>query len=900
MTDDEQYPPTIETEETTKRLGPSEDLSQSIPGFHLLQKLGAGGMGEVFEAEQLEPVRRRVALKLIKRGMESKEVLARFDGERQALALMSHPSIAQVYDAGTTTDGRPYFVMEFVQGVPVTQYCDTNRLTTAERLELFTQICDGVQHAHHKGVIHRDIKPSNVLVKIQDSKPVPKIIDFGVAKAISQRLTEQTLFTAIGEFIGTPEYMSPEQAEMTELDIDTRTDVYSLGVVLYEMLVGAQPFDGGELRRAGFDEMRRKIREEEPPIPSLRLSGLGEQSTTAAANRRLESSTLARQLHGDLDWITMKALEKDRTRRYDSPNELAADIGRHLRNEPVMAGPPSTTYRVKKFVRRHTIGVAASTLVVLALILGIAGTTVGMIRAREAEQAASREAKTARQVSDFLTGLFEVSDPSKAKGETVTAREILDQGAVRIRSELVDEPLVQSRLMGTMGWVYESLGLYDEALDLLEEALAIREEALSPDHPDVATSLNDVGRVLRELAEYDRAEPLLERSLDIHERVSGPGDPSVSDVLNNLGLLQVDRGDYDQAFPLYQRALAIDQQTLEPDDPDFAGTLTNLAILHVRMGNIAEARSLFERSLEIHEKAYGSDHIMVAHSLDSVAGVLKAGGEFQSALPLYERSLAIKEKMLGPDHSAVAATLSNLGALLRTLGDPERARPMLERSAAVYRKALGPDHPDIAEPLTTLAIIYATTGEPDAARRLFEEALAIREKALGPHHPEVATSLNNLGVFHRSSGDNEGARPYYERALQAYETTLGQDHPRLGLALTNLANLLKDLGDYDEALKMYERALVIREEALGPDHPDVGYTTIGIASLYDTMGDTERALPYVVRTAEIWEKAYGPNHPQVAGVLEDLANMHRRLGDEADAQRIEARAAAIRAKLDSQ
>jgi serine/threonine protein kinase len=367
MPDEEQHPPKVETEEATEELTPKEDLPQSVPGFHLRQKLGEGGMGEVFEAEQLEPVRRRVALKLIKRGMESKEVLARFDSERQALALMSHPNVAQVYDAGTTTDGRPYFVMEFVQGVSVPQYCDTNRLTTAERLGLFTQICDGVQHAHHKGVIHRDIKPSNVLVKVQDSKPVPKIIDFGVAKAISQRLTEQTLFTAIGEFIGTPEYMSPEQAEMTELDIDTRTDVYSLGIVLYEMLVGAQPFDARELRRSGFDEMRRKIREEEPPRPSVRLSGMGEESTSAAKNRRSESSTLARQLHGDLDWITMKALEKDRTRRYDSPGELAADIGRHLRDEPVLAGPPSTTYRVKKFVRRHTVGVAASALVVLAL-----------------------------------------------------------------------------------------------------------------------------------------------------------------------------------------------------------------------------------------------------------------------------------------------------------------------------------------------------------------------------------------------------------------------------------------------------------------------------------------------------------------------------------------------------
>ncbi len=894
MADEEQLPPTVETEETTKMLRPSEDLSQSIPGFRLLQKLGEGGMGEVFEAEQLEPVRRKVALKLIKRGMESKEVLARFDSERQALALMSHPNIAQVYDAGTTTDGRPYFVMEFVQGVPVTQYCDTNRLTTKERLELFTQICDGVQHAHHKGVIHRDIKPSNVLVKIQDLKPVPKIIDFGVAKAIAQRLTEQTLFTAIGEFIGTPEYMSPEQAEMTELDIDTRTDVYSLGVVLYEMLVGAQPFDGRELRRAGFDEMRRKIREDEPPKPSVRLSGLGEQSTSAAKNRRLEPSTLARQLHGDLDWITMKALEKDRTRRYDSPGELAADIGRHLRNEPVLAGPPSTTYRVKKFVRRHTIGVAASALVVLALILGIAGTTVGMIRAKRAEKAASREAETAQQVSDFLVGLFEVSDPSEGSGEKVTAREMLDEGADRIRRELTDQPLVQARLMSTMGWVYISLGLYDTAQELLEEALAIREAELPPDHPDLAASLNELGEAYRERAEYDQAWPLYERALAIREEAFGPESMAVAAVLSNMALVLVDRGEYEEASSLYERMLAIDRHTLGPDDPELATSISNVAILHVRKGEFDEARALFERALEIFEKAYGPDHIMVASSLNSVGGVLNDMGDYRAALPFLERSVAIKEKVLGPDHPSLAGTLGNLGTLLKTLREFDRARTMLERASVIYREALGPDHPDYGESLSDLAIFHASTGDLEAAGPLFEESLAIRERALGPHHPIVATSLNNLGVYHRSMGDNEGARPYYERALEAYERSLDPGHPQVALALTNLANLVKDLGDYDEAREMYERALVIREEALGPDHPDVGYTVIGLASLADTIGDLETARAHVARTLEIWEKAYGPDHPQVAAVLDDYADLQRRLGEEAEAQKLEARAAAIR------
>jgi non-specific serine/threonine protein kinase/serine/threonine-protein kinase len=900
VTDEHDLRPTIRSEETTKKLSQTKDLDQMVPGFRLLQKLGEGGMGEVFEAEQLEPVRRKVALKLIKRGMESKEVLARFDSERQALALMSHPNIAQVYDAGTTSDGRPYFVMEFVQGVPVTRYCDTNRLTTNERLELFTQICEGVQHAHQKGVIHRDLKPSNVLVKVQDSKPVPKIIDFGVSKAIAQRLTEQTLFTAIGEFIGTPEYMSPEQAEMTELDIDTRTDVYALGVVLYELLVGAQPFDAAELRRSGFDEMRRKIREDEPPRPSMRLSAMGERSVTAAENRRSEPSTLSRKIHGDLDWITMKALEKDRTRRYDSPGELAADIGRHLRHEPVVAGPPSATYRVKKFVRRHTIGVAASALVVLALVLGILGTTAGMVRARKAEQAASREAETAQQVSDFLVGLFKVSDPIEGSGEKVTAREMLDKGADRIRNELTDQPLVQARLMSTMGWVYISLGLYDTAQELLEEALAIREVELPPNHADVSISLNELAEAHREKAEYDEAWPLYERSLAIREDIFGPESPQVSSVLNNMALVLVDRGEYEEAGLMYERMLAIDRQSLGPDDPELASSLHNVAILHVRKGELDEARALFERVLEIREAAYGTDHILVANNLASLGAVLKDGGDYQAARPLYEKSLEIKEKILGPDHPVVAGTLANLGALLRIMNEPEQARSALERSVAIYRKTRGPDHPDVAEPLTTLAIVHATTGQPDAAQALFEEALAIRENALGPDHREVATSLNNLGVFHRSTGDNQAARTYYERAMQANEMSLGPDHPQVAMAMTNLANLVTDLGDYEEAEELYQRALVIREEALGPDHPDVGYTVIGLGSLYETMGDLERALPYVARTVEIWEKALGPEHPQVMAVTETYADLLRRLGDEAGAKEAADRAASVREKLESE
>ncbi len=417
---------------TTGSSAPEEPIGP----YRLLTKLGEGGMGEVWLAEQQEPVRRRVALKLIKAGMDTKHVVARFEAERQALALMDHPYIAKVFDAGATSRGNPYFVMELVEGEPITAYWDRHKLTTQGRLELFVQVCEGVQHAHQKGIIHRDIKPSNVLVTVSDGRPSPRIIDFGVAKATSQRLTDKAIYTELGALLGTPVYMSPEQAEPGKEDVDTRTDVYALGVLLYELLVGVLPFDPVSLRTANLDELRRLIREVDPPRPSTRVG-------------------LARWLRGDLDWITMKALEKDRARRYASPGELAADIRRHLDHRPVLAGPPSTLYRAGKFVRRHGFGVlTAACLLALLATLAVSQAIQARRIARERDRA-NLEAATAKQTADFLVGLFEVADPGEARGRSITALEILDRASERIESELGQEPSVRARLQATMSQVYK-------------------------------------------------------------------------------------------------------------------------------------------------------------------------------------------------------------------------------------------------------------------------------------------------------------------------------------------------------------------------------------------------------------------------------------------------------------
>ena len=424
-----------------------EMIGDSIGRYKLLQEIGEGGCGTVYMAEQEEPVRRRVALKLIKRGMDTRQVIARFEAERQALAMMDHPNIAKVFDAGETQTGQPFFVMELVRGLPITKYCDQEKLRPEERLKLFVQVCQAIQHAHQKGIIHRDIKPSNVLVAFQDGVPVPKVIDFGIAKAIQARLTDKTLFTAIEQFMGTPAYMSPEQAEMSSIDIDTRSDIYSLGVLLYELLTGTTPFDTHELLSAGIDEIRRKIREDEPPKPSTRLSALSEKDLTSTAKQRqLDAPKLVSHIRGDLDWVVMKALEKDRTRRYETASALALDIGRHLNHEPVTASPISATYRMRKFIRRNKLAFAAASAVVLALLLG-AG--VSAWQALRATQAVREQTRLRRETVRFSERLqLKQSAEAFAKGDAATALMFL----ARLLRDNPTNRLAAERLMSALAF----------------------------------------------------------------------------------------------------------------------------------------------------------------------------------------------------------------------------------------------------------------------------------------------------------------------------------------------------------------------------------------------------------------------------------------------------------------
>ena len=651
-----------------------------------LAKMGEGGMGEVWDAEQMEPVRRKVALKLLKAGMSTKEVLARFEVGRQALALMNHPYIARVFDAGTTPDGRPYFAMEIVDGSPITHYCDSRKLDVDARLSLFIKVCNGVEHAHQKGVVHRDIKPSNILVAVHDGVPEPKIIDFGVAKAIAQPLTDKTVYTEFGQLIGTPEYMSPEQAELSGRHVDTRTDVYSLGVLLYELLTGVLPFEGEQLREAGFDGLRKIIRNTDPPAPSIRATQLGEQLGDVAARRRTDADALAKRLRGDLDWIVMKALEKDPASRYGSPSALTADVERHLSHEPVVASPPSTVYRARKFIRRHRAGVTLAATLVAALVVLSVSMSIQAARIASERDRAEREAERANEVIQFLTDVFDVARAGAPGSQDVTAREILEAGSERI-GELSREPLVQAHLMDTIGNIYLTMGLYDEAEKHLEEAYATRSRLLDENHLGMAASLESLGSLSSWRGELDKARDYFRRSIEIREHALGPESSPVGDALNALGIVHAIEGDYDGAEGLFLKsrdALEASEGGLSAGKP-----IGNLANVYALQGRYEEALPLQERVVELHRESFGANHFKYGRSLQSLGVIHKMMGETAKAEPRLKQALEIFRRSEGQDHPDVGTVLTEMGEVYAQQGRFAESERRVERGASHPHRGAG-------------------------------------------------------------------------------------------------------------------------------------------------------------------------------------------------------------------
>jgi len=730
QTDDDTEPDTVGRDGQT--LPPIDGEYRQIGPFHILSALGSGGMGAVYLAEQREPLRRQVAVKLIRGGLYDRRLLKRFRAEAQAMARLEHANVARVYEAGSTEDGRPFIAMEYVPGESVTRWCDARSLPLRRRLELMIDVCDGVRHAHQKAIIHRDLKPSNVLVTEVEGRAVPKIIDFGLAKGLDQPLSGDTQGTVDWGIVGTLQYLSPEAIDggARGIDVDTRTDVYALGVILFELLVGRLPFTGEDTA-----QLIGRVLTADPPRPSTALDAMSEGERAAAARLRgLDPAGHRRALRRDLDWIVLKAVARDRAQRYGSAGELSSDLRRLLDDQPVTASPPSGLYRASKFVRRHKAPVAALTLAVLALAGGL------VLRSREAARAnreaarASQEAAAARQVADFMASLFQVSQAGSRKPSDVSAREILDRGATRIREELKDQPLVRARLLDTIGDVYRSMGLYEPGRPLLTEALETRRKLLGPDDPAVAETLQHLAMLERLAGRSPDAEPQLKEALRILELRGLTLERARA--LMAMANIESDRSNFAEAERLLLEVVKIREQAM-PESSDLAATLNNLGNLYHDMGRLDDAARTHERSLAIKEKVNGPDHYFLSQSLSNLANVYMEQKQYDKAEPMHRRALAIKRRALEPNHPEIGVSEHNLGDLAFHRGDLKAAEAQYLIARAIWTKTFPPGHPYLAFSDQGLANVYRDLGQTGKARPYYERAIAAFRQNFGPDHPYV-------------------------------------------------------------------------------------------------------------------------------------------------------------------
>ncbi|CAN5326357.1 hypothetical protein BH11PLA2_BH11PLA2_01170 [soil metagenome] len=844
--------------------------------YKLLEVIGEGGMGSVWRAQQSEPVKRQVAVKLIKAGMDSKQVLARFEAERQALAMMDHPNIAKVLDGGLH-DHRPYFVMELVKGVPITEYCDARKLTPKERLELFVPVCQAIQHAHQKGIIHRDIKPSNVLVALYDDKPVPKVIDFGVAKATGGALTESTIDTGFGGVVGTPQYMSPEQATFNNLDIDTRSDVYSLGVLLYELLAGSPPFAKAELEKRGLLEMLRVVREEEPPRPSTKLS-TANTLPSLSANRGTEPKKLTGLLRNELDWIVMKSLEKDRTRRYETANGFAADVQRYLSGEAVQAHPPSLSYRARKFTQKHRTAVIVVSAFMFLMAGAVAMAAYLTLRATNAERLATQardaaeashqaeairaesearerqraeageklagerliqvqaEKSIALAVTDFLQNnllkqadVVEQAETLRGNGgsaaeakQNPTIRELLDRAAkdlneVRIEARFPNQPLLQAELLQTLGNAYRGIGESGKALDFLVRSVSLRKEHLSPEHSDTLESMNNLAGVYRELGKFQQSVTLHEQILKQRRATLGPHHPKTLTTMNNLALAYEDIGKLDLAVPLLEDVCRQLKASLGSRDPLTLAGMNNLAVAYGKAGKRDLAVPIFEESFKLRTATLGPDHPHTLISMDQLAWAYQTTGKRDLALPMLEETLRLRKAKLGLDHPDTLISMNNLGRAYFAEGKWDPSLALLEETLRLRRLKLGSDHPETVVSVYNMAVVYQAVGKQDRAVPLFAESLQFRQASLGPGHSETITCMNSLCTALVAIGNKDSARELVSELICDARKKFPKESLPLAGQLASYTQLLLQLRAFAEAEPLLRECLAIREH-LQPDH----------------------------------------------------------------------------------
>lgn len=833
---------------------------ERIGPYRIIEPIGRGGMGAVFLAERADGgFEQQVALKIIRGGMASERIVRRFESERQILAGLHHPNIARLLDGGLSADGRPYFAMEFVDGVPLDRYCEQAACSVEERVRLVRDVCTAVQYAHRHLIVHRDLKPSNLLVADGEGAgpgdAQVKLLDFGIAKVLTGEASAGNALTRTGGAAMTPAYAAPEQVQ--QRPVTTATDTYALGVVLYELLAGQRPFDLADRSPADIDRIV-STRLPDPP------------STVAPAERKPA-------LRGDLDTICLKALRKEPERRYASAEQLADDLQRYLEGRPVAAQPDTVGYRTRKFVERHRAGVTAAAAVVLLIAALVSFYTVQIAQERDR---ARLEAATATRVSDFLQDLFAVADPARSGGENVTAREVLDRGAERIERDLSGQPRVQARMMQVMGGVYRSLGAFDAAGPLLERSLDLRRTGAGAEPEEVADGLRSLAILRQETGDYTAADSLYRAALALQREHAGPDAPDVAATLHDWGTLLHQQGEFDRADSLFQRALALRTEHFGADDPRTASTLNEQATLRFDQGDRDLAETLYRRVLRLRREAYDGDHPDVAMSLNNLAMVLRHKSEFEESETLYREALAMRERLYDGPHPDVAHTLNHLARLYSTLGDYAAAEPIARRALAMRIEVFGEEHVETTASMGTLAGILGGLERHGEQATYYRRALGVVQSTLGPEHPYAAALSYSLASSLHAAGQRSRAETHYRQSLDLHRGIFPEGHVNTAYPLIRLGTLLVETDRAAEAEPLLREAVALRVEALGEEHWRVAVARNTLGACLTALGRPAEAEPLLTESYDRLRETYGPDDRRVQTARQRVADAHAMLPQE--------------------
>jgi eukaryotic-like serine/threonine-protein kinase len=852
--------------------------------YHALKQIGTGGMGSVYLAERADGVfEQKVALKIVKPGMNSREIISRFEGERQILARLQHPNIARLLDGGISDLGLPYFTMEYVQGKPITEYCDEKNLTIEQRLELFKRVCEAVLYAHQNLVIHRDLKPSNILV---EENGTVKLLDFGIAKVFEEE-ENQTSLTKTGMRVMTPEYASPEQVKGEP--VSTATDIYSLGLILYQLLSGCPPY---EIKSSSALEMEKVICLTEPQKPSTMITKIS--SADSDSNEKITSdyitkkrstnlTRLKKRISGDLDNICLMAIRKEPTRRYSSVAQFISDIDNHLNGLPITARKSTAAYRAGKFVKRHKTGVTVASI---AIVLIAFLTTYYTIRLAGERDKAQLEAEKSKKVAEFLTSIFQVSDPENSKGETITARELLDNGVKRIENELSDQPLVLANMLGVTGNVYKSLGLYSTAENLLKKSYHLNDSLLSENSSETAKSLNDLANLEYAMGEYELAIDKFKQAIEIREKIFGKESPETAESLDNLGMVLREEGKLAEAEKLVMLSLSIRRKSFSEKSGEAAKSINDLALIKEDKGEYDNAKKLFEESLSIKESLYGKSHPSTTETIANLALLLQQMGNYKEASKLLNETLNNDKKIYGELHPSVSTDLYYLASNKALMGDLDGAEKLYSENLKLDKKLLGDQHPYIALDLNNLAGIYSDKGEYEKAEKLYKQSLEINRKIYGKEHLEVATNISNLGVLYQRWGKLNLAEPLLKSALDMRRKLLGENHPDVVTSINIYASLLMSEKKYNEAIALYRKSLALRIKLLGEDHPITANAFTGLGNTLIEVKNYKEAEENINKGIKIYKNKLPAGHWNISYAESILGKCYSREGKFTEADSI--------------